>query len=583
MTKKKSGIMNALQYLNPFYHLKIMKVRNKIILSFTFIIICILIVSLFNILMANIVRKNTSSIFFVELPVSKLASDCSKQLFKIRIAMMEILSSKNEFDKAFAQFNAENDRLMRNVEEFNVLLGKEDVKTLQIQNIKMYNDQFRATVLKLLFAFKDRIELEDQLNNEKKEDVRPIYLAKLQNIEILKTEANNKYDLMSRALDKIEIDYQDHVKKKINGIELLQNKFSSISIVVTLISILIGLVMSVIIFSSIINPLQKISLYVKKLSGGLIPIIDISEFNAKDEIGTLAMDFQNMCDGIKFIVTDIKESSKHINIAVKNSIANSEQISTGTCNQSKYLEETSCMVMELSKSIDNISKFINSSYELSKNTLDSAQRGNESVTGTIQEIYDIKTISQLSVAGLERLAEGSKKINNITEIISTIADQTNMLALNAAIEAARAGDQGKGFAVVSDQVAKLADRSARSAKEIEELIENIQKEIDSIMKIGEKSVLKVEEGVRSAEVSGNALKLISTNVDKVYKNIEDINIVSEQQVTLSKKINEAVQNIAATSEETAAGSESSYTQAQSLGVIADKLQDIVKQFEIENA
>lgn len=569
--------MTFWQRINPIYRIKTTKIRIKVVYSFLFIILCLVVMTSFNFFMVVVMRDNTNKIFYVETPVADLAASCSKQIYKVKLVTMQVLESNADYAEINARFNAESAYLLKRLNEFNTYIGTNSESIEQLKNIRQQNDQFRVAFHVLIDAY-IAMGTQKALLTMSPADV----IVSQKKLDNLKRDADKKYTALEQSLVRIETEYNSRVNKKIISIQQLQFWFTYASLIISLFAIVIGIIMALLIYGSIIKPLQVLSGYVKKFSGGTIPAVNLAQFNLRDELGELAVDFQDMCEGMKFIVSDIKASSNNMNAAVKISIANFEQISDGTCSQSALLEEATGMVMELSRSINDISKFINSSYDLSRETLDSASHGDSAVKSTIHEINEIHNISKTSLQIVDSLAEAYKRINNITDMISNIADQTNMLALNAAIEAARAGDQGKGFAVVSDQVAKLADRSAKSAKEIEELIGSIQKEINKITKVGERSAVQVEQGVKSAESSGSALNAIIGNVEKVNKNIEDISIISNTQVELSRRINDAIQGVAATSEETAASSENSYEQARSLGSIADKLEDIVKQFIIES-
>lgn len=633
--------------------LRVLKVKDKIALSYTILIICLISLAIYNGFMTLKINQMTDKMFNVDLHFDNLATIASDAVYMIQIDSLELEHTK-EFNKRLGYYRINDLKLSETLDQFGENFSGDEKKTAQVQKVRDMGNDFRESIKKFVDIQTRMVPLRDEyavskekllslldrsvdfavdshlkitplfpvyqsLNKlnfcpENKSEAKPLSSSQLrrsvdaklrgkagqivkqynhtvdlylqlmelyQQSELARTEADSHYGVMWRTLNKIAVDYRQKISGRINEIESSQKRFSNIAIMISVLSISLALVMAIIIFSDIVNPLNRISSYARKISENEFPIVDMNYFNQNDEFGGLAKDFNNMCLNMQGMVNEIKNYSAAINEAVKTSIDNLQQISAGAMSQSAYLEETTGMVMEMVESINDVNTFVQSSNDLSSAAYDSAQNGGIAVRETVSEVYEIHDISKIAEKSLTSLSDASRKINSITEIISTIADQTNMLALNAAIEAARAGEQGRGFAVVSDQVAKLAERSARSAQEIEDLIGSIQDGIENVMKVIEKSISKVDEGVKRAEVSGKALEMIITNVEGLDHNISHISNISNDVVLVSKKINDAIQNIAATSEESAAGAENSFNQSRTLGEIADSLHEIVSKFHLE--
>lgn len=628
-----------------------MNVKSKIIFSFTVMLVTILLISGSVVFMTSKLASSSDMLFNTYMMISDNASEASKLVSKSMIKVKE-LDQSDHFEKTSDEYFAITEILDSKINWFSKKAGESDLKTLQIKNIKQYNNRYREVMSNLVESYneinqlkyfmflerenlnqlfakkmpkltktkqtemisvimsldtylqikelysetdlsKNKAKLDASISTLKDSEIKKLifklfvdktdFLEEMIGIKALLKEVDAKYQLMNLALSKIEDDYSGYVSKEISNIEKIQGYFSYIAVIIAIFAGIISVIMAMIIYSSIINPLGLFSEYINKLAKGNIPKTDLEKFNPTDEFGRLALDFGHMNDNIRVLIEDIKVNADDINESVKKSIDNFEHITEGTSQQSAYMEETSSMVGELNDSINDVARYVSQSMDLANMANMSAKRGGEALKDTIREIHEIKDISNIVGKSLKSLKSASGKINSIIEIISTIADQTNMLALNAAIEAARAGEQGRGFAVVSDQVAKLSERSSRNAKDIEDIVVHIQDEIGNVMIVVNTTLERVEKGVELADVSGKELVSIIENVTQVYDNIEGINSIAKSEVEVSKSINDAIQNIAATAEETAASAENSYAESQSVGEVAGKLMNLVERFKLDES
>ena len=247
------------------------------------------------------------------------------------------------------------------------------------------------------------------------------------------------------------------------------------------------------------------------------------------------------------------------------------QIARGAQEQAIHVNQTSLTIGEMAGAIqnvtDNAQSVLNSAIEASQ----VAGKGEEAVKMTIKGMEKIKDRVYDSAVRIRELGEHSQKIGEIIQVIDEIAEQTNLLALNAAIEAARAGEHGKGFAVVADEVRKLAERSARATKEIADLVTNIQSGTDKAVQAMEHGTKDVEEGVRLANGAGTALHEIIKTVELTLSRIREISDAAVKMSDSSTSVVVAMDNMAAITEENsastqqmAAGSDSAMTSIESI-------------------
>jgi len=208
-------------------------------------------------------------------------------------------------------------------------------------------------------------------------------------------------------------------------------------------------------------------------------------------------------------------------------------------NQKEKITETSTAITELTASIQEISSNAVESDKLSSNTKKSAITGEEAVNKTIERLTDITQNVKTAGDMTKKLGERSKEIDNIVRTITEISEQTNLLALNAAIEAARAGEQGRGFAVVADEVRKLAERSAKSAQEIRDIIEKIQIEMHDTIKIIESSTRSTIDGMYVTESLKESITTIMSNATDTTDSISEISTALKQQAEVCDSISTA--------------------------------------------
>ena len=329
---------------------------------------------------------------------------------------------------------------------------------------------------------------------------------------------------------------------------------------------------------------------------------DVASKSAKDVLGNA---FKKMVEGLRALVSEIRTGSEQISSASSEVAATSEQSSRNAESSSTAVEEITSTMHEMSANIQNVSKSIQSQSasvtqttasieellasiqkvaENSKRLVDIAQQsrnvvgtGKDAVGQSSEGVKNITGVMNTSADTIRLLGSRTEDIGKIIEVIDDIAEQTNLLALNAAIEAARAGEHGMGFAVVAEEVRKLAERSAKSTGEISELIYGIQKEAGSAVKNVEKSVDVVEKALKLSKDVEVSLQRIEDTVAEVARYAQEIGAATSEQANgceeISKatgKLNEITQEISSSADEQASGVEQTVK-----GV--EKLREMVQQ------
>lgn len=304
------------------------------------------------------------------------------------------------------------------------------------------------------------------------------------------------------------------------------------------------------------------------------------EVKSKDETGELCRHFNTFVDRVHQIIVQISQSSRDVASSAAEVSASSEEMTVGLTQQLEQTQNVAASVEEMTSSISDVAQRSERASEQSQQAGQAARQGGEIVSKTIDGIHSVDEVVRDSSSAIEQLGRRSEEIGQIIGVINDIADQTNLLALNAAIEAARAGEHGRGFAVVADEVRKLADRTTKATEEIARSIETIQSETATAVKRMQLGTERVAEGTQLASQAGEALKGIVSGAEDVAAMIQAIAAAAEQQSVTSRQITAAIESISAVSNQSREGSQQAATAAADLSHKSEQLQSIVQQFRI---
>ncbi len=330
---------------------------------------------------------------------------------------------------------------------------------------------------------------------------------------------------------------------------------------------------------------RKLIEYMKELAFAAENIADNNltvAVTPKSEKDVLGNSFKTMIGNLTGMIRQMADNARELVSAANEISSSSEQMARGAQDQNNQVSQVSTAIEEMTATILQSSKNAGEATDASRNASETATAGGQIVSETINGMQNIAKVVRESAESIGKLARSADQIGEIISVIDDIADQTNLLALNAAIEAARAGEQGRGFAVVADEVRKLAERTGKATGEITEMIKGIQTETNEAVRSMEAGIKEVDNGRELADKAGNSLNEIVTMSQRVMDMIQQIATASEEQSSAAEQISKNVEHISTVTKETATGAEQSATAAEELNRQAEGLQLMVRKFKLND-
>jgi len=367
--------------------------------------------------------------------------------------------------------------------------------------------------------------------------------------------------------------YVDEVKREVNTVKW-------ILVTLNIVFALFMLTLCYLISRGITKTLGYVDKSLEEMSSGGGDLTKRLKIERDDETGSLAHSFNNFLDNMKGIVVRINQNAVEVASSADHLNTTSASIASGTERAASQSTSVAIACEEMAATSAEIAQNCIRTVEISNRATQTAMSGSEVVNHAVQSIQRIAVKVQQSAKTVESLGSRSEQIGNIVGTIEDIADQTNLLALNAAIEAARAGEQGRGFAVVADEVRALAERTTKATREIGEMIKAIQQETKSAVTAMEEGVQEVERGTEDAARSGKALEEILEQVGDVTSQINQIATAAEQQTATTNEISKSMHEITGVVSNASHSSQETAGAACQLAKMAEELKQIVAQFRM---
>ncbi len=302
-----------------------------------------------------------------------------------------------------------------------------------------------------------------------------------------------------------------------------------------------------------------------------------------DVLGAVADSFNLTIQNLREIVHQVKQAAREVSKGATDSAKFAGDLSSDALRQAEELAATLNSVQVLTDAIQRVAESAREAEEVARGAAATALKGGEAVERTVAGILEIRETVAETTRKVKRLAEASQEISKIVALIATIASRTNLLALNASIEAARAGEAGRGFAIVADEVRQLADRSAKSLKEIEQIVMQIQSETGAVMTAMEEGTQQVIEGTKLAEQAKRSLDDIIQVTNRIDVLVRSITADTVEQNETARSVASVMQAVELTAQETSQEAQRVSGALQNLVGVARDLLTSVERFRVETA
>ncbi|MBN3946906.1 MAG: GAF domain-containing protein [Nostoc sp. NMS7] len=298
------------------------------------------------------------------------------------------------------------------------------------------------------------------------------------------------------------------------------------------------------------------------------------------EIGTVADFFNSIVESLRDIVTQVKQAATQVNTAIGSNEGAIRDLAESALIQAAEINRTLDAVDKMTQSMKSVAESAEKAAFIANHATHTATKSGHAMDLTVQNILSLRETVGETAKKVKRLGESSQQISRVVSLINQIAIQTNLLAINAGIEAARAGEEGQGFAVVAEEVGELAVRSAAATQEIEQIVENIQRETSEVVQAMEIGTTQVVEGTRIVEEAKESLREILDVSHQIDSLVQSISSATASQVETSQSVSQLMKDIAAVSQRTSDSSRQVSESLQQTVEISQQLQETVETFKV---
>ena len=352
----------------------------------------------------------------------------------------------------------------------------------------------------------------------------------------------------------------------------------SLQLISTLLALLVGIIAALVITRQITRPIQETLAVVERIASG-----DLShniQVTRRDELGVLQQGIQRMGTTLRELISGIRDGVTQIANAAEELSAVTEQTSAGVNSQKIETDQVATAMHEMTATVQEVARNAEQASLAAADADGQARAGDKVVAEAIAQIERLAAEVARSTDAMTHLQQESNKIGSVMDVIKAVAEQTNLLALNAAIEAARAGEAGRGFAVVADEVRGLAQRTQKSTEEIEGLVAALQNGTQQVSAVMNNSRALTDSSVALTRKAGVSLENITRTVSNIQSMNQQIAAAAEQQSAVAEEISRSIINVRDVSEQTAAASDETAKSSIELARLGGQLQQMVSHFRV---
>ena len=540
--------------------IKNLKIRTKLNILVIFASLLMVAIGTTGLLGINISNSALSSVYNQNLLHIIQLNEVRDHQTQVRTELLEAGLERDGFE-----ILARIDKVRSSLFQIETILGEYNKHTMSAEEKKLM-DAFMAE--RMDYGRNGVIPILDLLQAEKFEQVQ----------KLRKEVMNPGYAKASVGIDTLIQLQVDAAKKEFERVEKATKIIRIIAIATIVAGLALSIVLGLIITRSVNSGVRELAVTAKKLANG--ELTARVNWDSTDELGDVGRAFNQMATEFSSLISQVRQSADQVASAAAMQTGTAEKVSAISGKQSQQaaiaassIENLNSAVKEIAQKTDDV---VTSANDASTMAAEGQKVVNKAVQGIQQVATTVKESAQLMVA----LGQRSDQIGQIVNVIKDIAEQTNLLALNAAIEAARAGEQGRGFAVVADEVRKLAERTATATSEISKMISAIQSETGNAVSTMEKGSSQVSDGVALANQAGQSLQNINSSVKRVVEMIEQISEATRSQSEMTNEITKRVEHIAEMAQENTSSIDETTHASHDLQNLSGHLQQVVSRFKL---
>jgi len=539
--------------------LRNLNIAPRAFLGFAFIALLVIVLGVFAVNRMTIIRQASLDMETTQLPSVEFLGNMTENVLRLRILSFRVLVNREPAGLQEAQT-----RIGVLVDKLRAAQAKYAALPAGPEEAALYKT-FTVTLDNYLQAQNQMMALSRE---NKLEEVRSLINTKIKDGTDQMGEQLNKLVAFNAADAKKNSDQAgDHYKSAITGI-----------ITVAVIAALLTVLLAWLLTRSIVTPLNRAVHAARTIAEGNLS--QAIEIDGKDEPARLLEALSAMQTNLRKTIEQIAGSATQLGAAAEELSAVTEEASRGLQQQNNEIEQAATAVNEMTAAVEEVARNAVSTSEASNQSTQAAREGRDRVVETVDAIQTMTHDVQNTSLMIEGLAAQGRDIGKVLDVIRAIAEQTNLLALNAAIEAARAGEAGRGFAVVADEVRALAHRTAQSTQEIEKMVAGIQNGTGEAVSSMQQSNQRTQSTLEMARAAGIALEQITQSIYLINERNLVIASASEEQAQVSREVDRNLVNIRDLATQSAAGANQTSAATHELSRLAVDLNAMVARFVI---
>ncbi|MBZ9783813.1 methyl-accepting chemotaxis protein [Pseudomonas sp. REP124] len=539
--------------------LRQLNIAPRAFLGFAFIALLVVVLGVFAVNRMSIIRQSSIDMGSTQLPSVTYLGNVTENVLRMRILSFRILVNRDpaSLQEAETRIGVLNDKARKAQAAYAQLpAGPQEAALYKI---------FSATMDDYMQAQREMLDLSRQ---NRVDEMRSLINSRIK----------DGTDKMGEQLGQLVTYNTDGAKEA--GVLAERNYNSAVNgiIAVSVLAALMTVLLAWLLTRSIVSPLSRAVQAAETIAGGNLS--KSIEVDGQDEPGRLLGALATMQTNLRKTIEQIAGSATQLGAAAEELSAVTEEASRGLHQQNNEIEQAATAVNEMTAAVEEVARNAVSTSEASSQSTQAAREGRDRVVETVDAIQTMTHDVQNTAMMIEGLAEQGRDIGKVLDVIRAIAEQTNLLALNAAIEAARAGEAGRGFAVVADEVRALAHRTAQSTQEIEKMVAGIQNGTGEAVSSMQQSNQRTQTTLEMARAAGVALEQITQSIHLINERNLVIASASEEQAQVSREVDRNLVNIRDLATQSAAGANQTSAATHELSRLAVDLNAMVARFVI---